>query len=151
MNFLKKASCIASWDAFGSTRNSTLDTPRFQSYQTMAAKAPKKVTIIIIGDGTVGKTSILVRYAEQKFDQNDYNPTVLTKTSVNQHFEGKEYQLELIDTAGQEGFNQTSTQHYRSADVFLICYSVDNKKSFKNVTRKVSKLHALNGQVAKAV
>ena len=111
-----------------------------------------KIRIIAIGDGTVGKTSLLVRYAEDTFD-TEYTITVntLTKTSVNQHFEGKEYQLELIDTAGQEGFNQTSTQHYRSADVFLICYSVDNKKSFKNVTRKVSKLHALNGQVAKAV
>ena len=106
----------------------------------MALVDSPKIRIIAVGDGAVGKTCLLVRYAEDTFEtEHNVTPNTLTKTSVNQHFEGTEYQLELIDTAGQEDFERTSTQHYNSVDVFLVCYSIDNKKSFKNVPRKVER------------
>ena len=95
------------------------------------------IRIIAIGDGMVGKTCLFVRYAQDTFD-SEHNATVCTKTNVTQCFEGKEYQIQLIDTAGQEGLTYISTQHYSEADVFIICYSIDTRNSFKNVTRQVT-------------
>ena len=101
----------------------------------MSAKEPKKVTIIIIGDGSVGKTSILVRYAEQKFEQNDYTPTVLSKNSVPVTFSGRDFNLELIDTGGQEEFKELAKRYHDYADVFLVCFSVNLKSSLRNAPK----------------
>ena len=94
------------------------------------------IRIIIIGDGGVGKTCLLVRYAQDTFD-TEHVPTVLTKYQVSQHHNGREYQIHLIDTAGQEEFKRIAEQHYGQVDVFLVCYSVDHRASLRNVPKSV--------------
>ena len=101
-----------------------------------ATKELPMIRIIIIGDGGVGKTCLLLRYAQDTFD-SEYTPTVLTKNQVSQHHNGQEYQIHLIDTAGQEEFKRIAEQHYGHVDVFLVCYSIDHRASLKNVPKSV--------------
>ena len=51
---------------------------------------------------------------------------------------GEPYTLGLFDTAGQEDYDRLRPLSYPQTDVFLVCFSVDNRDSFDNVETKVS-------------
>jgi len=91
--------------------------------------------IIIIGNAGVGKTSILNRYINNTF-RLELIPTLgldfsyKTVTLKN----NKKVKLKLFDTAGQEKFRTFSKSYFRNADCILFVYSIDNEKSFENIT-----------------
>lgn len=49
---------------------------------------------------------------------------------------GKNYFLKLIDTAGQEDYERVRRLFYKNAHAFILCYSIDNRASFDNITQK---------------
>ncbi len=51
-------------------------------------------------------------------------------------FRGKQIELELWDTAGQEDFDRLRPLSYPETDVVLICFSINSKDSFTNVFEK---------------
>ena len=70
---------------------------------------------VILGEGRVGKTSILSKYFSKKFDEGQkstVNPAFYEKT---QNYQGKNVQLKFWDTAGQEQFNAINTMYYQNA------------------------------------
>ncbi|CAM6032069.1 unnamed protein product, partial [Sphagnum compactum] len=48
--------------------------------------------------------------------------------------------IKLHDTAGQEEYDRLRRIIYRFADVFLLCYSVDNRESFMNLQKWANEL-----------
>ena len=81
------------------------------------------VRVMNLGGGGVGKTSLLLQWAKQQF-QEDYTPTIeemLTKTvSIGK----KTYQVEMTDTAGQEEFAQMRWRYMQPSEGFLFVFSV---------------------------
>jgi Ras-related protein Rab-18 len=59
--------------------------------------------ILFLGDSTVGKTSLLIRYLEKKFDNSMPTLGVDVRYKYIQ-YENKNIKLDLWDTAGQERF-----------------------------------------------
>eukprot|EP01097_Dermamoeba_algensis_P008178 TRINITY_DN5334_c0_g1_i1.p1 TRINITY_DN5334_c0_g1~~TRINITY_DN5334_c0_g1_i1.p1 ORF type:complete len:198 (-),score=40.87 TRINITY_DN5334_c0_g1_i1:242-835(-) len=92
----------------------------------------EEVKCVVVGDGGVGKTCMLIAYTQQKFPE-DYIPTVFDNYEALINFEGKEVKFSLWDTAGQEGYARIRTLSYPRTDIFLLCYSVVNPTSFVNV------------------
>ncbi len=89
--------------------------------------------IVILGDGRVGKTSILARYFKNKFnegEQSTINPALYEKI-VNH--EGKEYKIKFWDTAGQEQFNAINAIYYQNAIGALVVYDVSIFETFNKV------------------
>merc|ERR1711962_386587 len=71
----------------------------------------------------------------------DYIPTIFDNyvgtINVNQHT----YELELVDTAGQEDYDSLRPLSYQHTDVFLVCFSVVLPISFQNIkARWISEL-----------
>ena len=103
--------------------------------------------IIIIGNAGVGKTSILNRYINNTF-RLELIPTLgldfsyKTVTLKN----NKKVKLKLFDTAGQEKFRTFSKSYFRNADCILFVYSIDNYKSFENITDWI---HFTNSHISK--
>eukprot|EP01103_Thecamoeba_quadrilineata_P019836 TRINITY_DN8228_c0_g1_i1.p1 TRINITY_DN8228_c0_g1~~TRINITY_DN8228_c0_g1_i1.p1 ORF type:complete len:204 (+),score=24.34 TRINITY_DN8228_c0_g1_i1:58-669(+) len=97
-----------------------------------------EVKCVIVGDGAVGKTCLLISYIEDKFP-TEYVPTVFENYEQELQFEGQDVKLSLWDTAGQEGFTKIRTLSYPKTDVFLLCYSVVNPASFINAKEQWSK------------
>ncbi|KAF2072836.1 hypothetical protein CYY_005847 [Polysphondylium violaceum] len=93
------------------------------------------IKIVIVGDGAIGKTSLLISYASGGFPR-DYQPTVFDNFSSLYMYESKAYNLGLFDTAGQEDFDRLRPLGYNDTDIFLICYSVINPPSYSNVVDK---------------
>ena len=97
---------------------------------------PKTIKSVVVGDGAVGKTCMLISYATDKFPQ-EYIPTVFDNYVVNLRIgERDTYTLGLFDTAGQEDYDNLRHLSYPNTDVFLVCFSVVNPNSAENVKQK---------------
>jgi len=91
----------------------------------------------VVGDGTVGKTTLLLSYITQAFI-TEYTPTVFDNFSAIEEVNGEVINVILWDTAGQDDYAQIRTTCYSSCkyDVFLLCFSVIHKDSFDNIKYK---------------
>eukprot|EP00005_Dracoamoeba_jomungandri_P005168 CAMPEP_0174261392 /NCGR_PEP_ID=MMETSP0439-20130205/11401_1 /TAXON_ID=0 /ORGANISM="Stereomyxa ramosa, Strain Chinc5" /LENGTH=194 /DNA_ID=CAMNT_0015345857 /DNA_START=73 /DNA_END=657 /DNA_ORIENTATION=+ len=97
--------------------------------------ATKGIKLVVVGDGAVGKTCLLISYANNRFPE-EYVPTVFDNYVVNLTAGEDTIELGLWDTAGQEEYDRLRPLSYANANVFLICFSVVNPVSLENVTSK---------------
>lgn len=95
----------------------------------------ENIKCVIVGDGTVGKTSLLINFTSDRFS-TDYVPTIFDNYQSNILVNSKPITLNLWDTAGQEEFDKIRPISYRNTDIFIICYSVNDIKSLNNIFNK---------------
>jgi len=86
--------------------------------------------IIFLGDQYVGKSSILNRFYQDRFEP-DYQATIgLDFHSKNVEIKGSTIRLLLYDTAGQERFKSLIPMYIRDANIIIVVYDISNKDSF---------------------
>uniref|UniRef100_A0A3B3ZAN3 Uncharacterized protein n=2 Tax=Periophthalmus magnuspinnatus TaxID=409849 RepID=A0A3B3ZAN3_9GOBI len=95
----------------------------------------RRVKCVLVGDGAVGKTSLVVSYTTNGYP-TEYIPTAFDNFSAMVSVDGHPVRLQLCDTAGQDEFDKLRPLCYTSADVFLLCFSVVSPASFQNVPEK---------------
>ncbi|KAK8884900.1 hypothetical protein M9Y10_044023 [Tritrichomonas musculus] len=92
----------------------------------------KNIKCLIIGDGAIGKTCLLVTFTKNEFPV-EYIPTVYENYTGTIDVDGETVSLQLWDTAGQEDYRRIRPNFYPNTDVFLICFSLVSYDSLENV------------------
>jgi len=93
------------------------------------------VKCTVIGDGAIGKTSLIVSYTTNDYPE-DYKPTVHDFYTVRLTVADKPITFQLFDTAGQEQFNVIRRLAYPQTNIFLLCFNLVDQISFQNVKEK---------------
>jgi len=89
--------------------------------------------ILIIGDSGVGKSALLVRFADDAFTES-YISTIGVDFKIRTlDIDGKSVKLQIWDTAGQEKFRTITSSYYRGAHGIIVCYDITDGASFNHV------------------
>ena len=90
--------------------------------------------IITLGEGKVGKTSLIFRYIDDTFNLN-YLSTIGIDSKVKkiQLKNGQAVKVKLFDTAGQERFKSITTNYIKKANGILLVYDITDETSFKKI------------------
>jgi len=91
---------------------------------------------VLVGDGMIGKTTLLISYTSGAFPQTEYVPTIFDNYNSIEECDGQKVNLILWDTAGQEDLARIRTLNYKGTDCFIVCYSVFSRNSYENVKEK---------------
>ncbi|MFX1503949.1 MAG: GTP-binding protein [Promethearchaeota archaeon] len=92
--------------------------------------------VVVVGDGGVGKTSMVLRYCENTFKEN-YIMTIGSNFSTKQ-VDLEEYpnylvKLQLWDLAGQKHFSFVRPPFYRGATAIVYVFDLTRRSSFQNI------------------
>jgi len=93
--------------------------------------------LVIVGDGACGKTSLLFVFTKDEMPMN-YVPTIFENYVADMNIDGKQVELALFDSAGQEEYDQLRPLMYPETDVVVICFSIDSPDSLYNTAEKWS-------------
>ena len=89
---------------------------------------------IVIGNAAVGKSNIIYRFTQGKFNEQ-YKMTInLEYSSKDLTIRDKIYRVQLWDTAGQEEFQSIARGYYKNGVCALVVYDITNRESFNNVS-----------------
>mmetsp|Transcript_15189 Transcript_15189/g.44457 ORF Transcript_15189/g.44457 Transcript_15189/m.44457 type:complete len:223 (+) Transcript_15189:76-744(+) len=102
--------------------------------------------VVLLGEGRVGKTSLLIRFVHNTFDELT-NPTVQASYFDKRIALGDAtLKLALWDTAGQERFHALGPIYYRDADAALLIFDLSDAESFAKVKHWVKELRRMVGR-----
>ena len=89
--------------------------------------------LLLIGNSGVGKSCILMRYADNSFTENFFNTIGVDFKIKTITLNDQVIKMQIWDTAGQDRFRTLTSSYYRGAHGIIIVYDVTNKDSFDNV------------------
>lgn len=85
--------------------------------------------IAVVGSPGAGKSTMIVRFVEGHFVES-YYPTIENQFNKTMKIRGQEYNVEILDTAGQDEFSIINQKHLIGVDGFILAYSVTNRSTF---------------------
>lgn len=89
--------------------------------------------LLLIGNSGVGKSCILMRYADNSFTENFFNTIGVDFKIKTITLNDQVIKMQIWDTAGQDRFRTLTSSYYRGAHGIIIVYDVTNRDSFDNV------------------
>jgi GTPase SAR1 family protein len=89
--------------------------------------------VILLGDGGIGKSSLMNVFVSGKFSADSFHTVGVEFLVKEIVVDGENVALQIWDTAGQERYRSLRTPFYRGSDCCLLTFAVDNAKSFENL------------------
>ena len=97
--------------------------------------AGRDIKLVAVGDGAVGKTSLLTVLKGDPFPER-YIPTIFENYAQDYSQNGEAFKLHIWDTPGQDEYDRLRPISYQDAKVILLCFSLDKRQSFLNLNER---------------
>jgi len=104
-----------------------------------SAAAPRKLSIVVIGDTGTGKSCLLLQFVDRRFSAShdltigvDFGCRVI---ELGDKSPKERVKLQIWDTAGQESFRSIARSYYRDAAGALLVYDVTRRETFQHLQR----------------
>ncbi|MHA1713495.1 MAG: Rab family GTPase [Candidatus Ranarchaeia archaeon] len=105
------------------------------------------VKVVVIGDGNVGKSCLVLRYSEDKFVQS-YLATMGSDFTIKlTQAKGVGVRLAIWDLGGQQMFKAMRKYYMQGAAGAVVVYDLSHKESFENIDRWIEELRSYSGDV----
>jgi len=89
---------------------------------------------IIIGDAAVGKSNLLLRFAQNDF-KTEYQLTIGVEFGAkNIEINNKKLRLQIWDTAGQENYRSITRAYYKNSVCAILVYDISNRETFEHIS-----------------
>ncbi len=96
--------------------------------------------IVILGNTSVGKTSFLIRFCDDKFLEDSLTTIGVDYKNKFVKRNNKNIKLIIMDTAGQERFRSIGKNMIRDADGIILMYDVTNEGSFNEMKEWINNI-----------
>ena len=90
---------------------------------------PNSVKITVLGKGIVGKSSLTYRFINYEAPQ-EHDPTIEDRYKSNINIDGQDYEVEILDTAGEEDYQNMIDMWISFGDGFLLVFAINDRESF---------------------
>merc|ERR1711972_46988 len=106
-------------------------TPAAASQAAGKAEKPKKgFKLVLLGDASVGKSSILTRFLQNKFSEGIETTVGAAFSTKTIESRNRQVKFEIWDTAGQERFRSLAPMYYRGASSAVVVYDQTSPVTF---------------------
>ena len=99
------------------------------------SSSPIDLRITILGKGVVGKSSLTYRFMNSEAPL-EHDPTIEDKYKISISFNSQELTLELIDTAGEDDYQNMLDMWITNGDAFFLVFAINDEESFKFLEKK---------------
>lgn len=99
------------------------------------------VKLVIIGDSSVGKTNILLRYVNEEYKMSHVATIGVDFKIKTINIDGIKIKMQIWDTAGQERFKTITETYYKGAAGVVLVYSLTERKTFNNIENWMKQIH----------
>ncbi|KAG2048655.1 ras-domain-containing protein [Suillus hirtellus] len=113
-----------------------------KSSTATTTNSPVNVKLLLIGNASVGKSSLLLRFSdEQWLPEDEASATIGVDFRVHKmEVNGRKVKLSIWDTAGQERFRTITSSYYRGAQGIVLVYDVANRETFEALPKWFSEI-----------
>lgn len=108
-----------------------------QNSNRQTGSPSKRYRVVVLGEGGVGKSALTLQYVQRSFLEH-HDPTIEDAYVQRTVIEGEPCLLDILDTAGQVEFTAMREQYMRGGEGFMICYSIADRHSFKEVEQYIN-------------
>jgi len=113
----------------------------------MSEKKSSVYKILLLGDSSVGKTCLLMRYTDGTFQEEHLTTIGLDyRVKMVEMDDGSVIKVQFWDTAGQDRYRTITANYYKGANGIILVYDVTNQKTFKNIKAWVEQIKEEVGQ-----
>ena len=96
--------------------------------------------MVLLGATEVGKTALIHRFINDSYPE-EYDATIEEKYNVEDYkFDGINCRLQILDTSGDEDYQNMLDTYIEFTNCYLLIYSINNENSFKEVKTKYERI-----------
>ena len=101
------------------------------------------IKLMIIGDQSVGKSSLITRYTEDSFNNNMISTIGMDFKRKNLTLDNKEFKITIYDSAGNERYTNITKHFYQGANGILLVYDASQISTFESISKWMKTLESV--------
>ena len=99
----------------------------------------KPLSVVVLGKGVVGKTSLIYRFVKDAFPEA-HDPTIEDNYKAMVEINNESIEIQIVDTAGEEDYQNMLDQWIDVADGFLLVFAINDKDTFNVLDEKYKRI-----------